>query len=71
ELGITINAICPGATGELVNRLPAGLAVLAPDVLAAAMVSVATDGGTGRAASVVADRNPVVQFHEFSEVEGF
>ena len=70
--GITINAVCPGATGQFdVAQLPPGLAVLAPEVLAAAMLEVATDGETGRAASVVADREPVVQFHEFGEVEGF
>lgn len=72
QQGITINAICPGLTAHLDNdRLPEGLAVLAPETLAAAMVGVATDGGTGRAASVVADRDLVVQFHEFGEVEGF
>lgn len=70
--GITINAVCPGATGQFdVAQLPPGLAVLAPEVLVPAMLEVATDGGTGRAASVVADREPVVQFHEFGEVEGF
>ena len=70
--GITINAVCPGATGHFdVAQLPPGLAVLAPEVLAPVMLEVATDGGTGRAASVVADREPVVQFHEFGEVEGF
>ena len=70
--GITINAVCPGATGQFdVAQLPPGLAVLAPEVLAPVMLEVATDGGTGRAASVVADREPVVQFHAFGEVEGF
>ena len=70
--GITINAVCPGATGQFdAAQLPPGLAVLAPEVLAPAMLELATDGGTGRAASVVADREPVVQFHEFREVEGF
>ena len=72
EQGITINAVCPGATGQFdPAQLPPGLAVLSPEVLAAAMFEVATDGGTGRAASVVADREPVVQFHEFGGVEGF
>ena len=72
ELGVTVNAVCPGATGQFeTGQIPDGLAVLAPDALAAAMVEIATDGGTGRAASVVADREPVVQFHEFGEVEGF
>ena len=72
EQGITINAVCPGATGQFdVAQLPPGLAVLAPEVLAPAMLEAATDGGTGRAASVVADREPAVQFHEFGEVEGF
>ena len=72
ERGITINAVCPGATGHFEGgQIPDGLAVLAPEVLAAAMLEIATDGGTGRAASVVADREPVVQFHEFAEVEGF
>lgn len=72
ERGITINAVCPGATGCFEpGQIPDGLAVLAPETLAAAMLDVATDGGTGRAASVVADREPVVQFHEFGEVEGF
>ena len=72
EQGITINAVCPGATGCFEpGQIPDGLAVLAPEVLAAAMVDIATDTGTGRAASVVADREPVVQFHEFGEVEGF
>ena len=70
--GITINAVCPGATGRFdAAQLPPGLAVLAPEVLAPVMLELATDGGTGRAASVVADREPVVQFHEFREVEGF
>ena len=72
ELGITINAVCPGATGRFEGgQIPDGLAVLAPEALAAAMLEIATDGGTGRAASVVADRDPVVQFHEFAGVEGF
>ena len=72
ERGITINAVCPGATGCFEpGQIPDGLAVLAPEALAAAMLDIATDGGTGRAASVVADRQPVVQFHEFTEVEGF
>jgi NAD(P)-dependent dehydrogenase (short-subunit alcohol dehydrogenase family) len=72
EQGITINAVCPGATGRFdPGRIPDGLAVLAPEALAAAMLEIATDSGTGRAASVVADREPVVQFHEFGEVEGF
>ena len=72
ERGITINAVCPGATGHFEpGQIPDGLAVLAPETLAAAMVDIATDSGTGRAASVVAGRQPVVQFHEFSEVEGF
>ena len=72
ERGITINAVCPGATGHFEpGQIPDGLAVLAPEALAAAMLEMATDGGTGRAASVVADREPVVQFHEFGEVEGF
>ena len=72
EQGITINAVCPGATGRFEpGQIPDGLAVLAPEVLAAAMLDIATDGGTGRAASVVAAREPVVQFHEFVEVEGF
>ena len=72
EQGITINAVCPGATGCFEpGQIPDGLAVLAPEALAAAMVDIATDTGTGRAASVVADREPVVQFHEFGEVEGF
>ena len=72
EQGITINAVCPGATGHFEDgQIPDGLAVLEPAALAAAMLDIATDGGTGRAASVVADREPVVQFHEFGEVEGF
>lgn len=72
EQGVTINAVCPGATGHFEGgRIPDGLAVLAPEALAAAMLDIATDGGTGRAASVVADREPVVQFHDFGEVEGF
>lgn len=72
QQGVTINAICPGLTAHPDNpRLPEGLAVLEPETLARAMVGVATDGGTGRAASVVADRDPIVQFHEFGEVEGF
>ncbi len=72
EQGVAINAVCPGATGCFEDgQIPDGLAVLAPEALAAAMVEIATDGGTGRAASVVADREPVVQFHEFAGVEGF
>ena len=72
ERGITIDAVCPGATGHFgPGEIPEGLAVLAPEALASAMLEIATDGGTGRAASVVADRKPVVQFHEFGEVEGF
>lgn len=70
--GIAVNAVCPGATGHFdAGQLPPGLTALGPDVLAAAMVEIATDGGTGRAASVVAGRERVVQFHEFGEVEGF
>ena len=70
--GITINAICPGATGRTrTSRVPPGVALLAPELLVPAMVAIATDGGTGRAASVVADRDPVTQFFAFGEVEGF
>ena len=72
ERGVTINAVCPGATGHFEpGRIPDGLAVLAPEDLAAAMLQVAVDGGTGRVASVVADREPMLQFHESVEVEGF
>ena len=72
ERGITVDAVCPGATGHFgPGQVPEGLAVLAPEALAAAMLEIGTDGGTGRAASVVAGREPVVQFHEFGEVEGF
>ena len=72
DRGITINAVCPGATGHFEpGQIPDGLAVLAPEALAEAMLEIATDGGTGRAASVVAGREPVVQFHEFAQVEGF
>ena len=72
EQGIAINAVCPGATGDFdAAQLPSGLAVLEPRVLAAAMVEIATDKGTGRVASVVAGREPVMQFHEFNPVEGF
>ena len=72
EQGIAINAVCPGATGCFEpGQIPDGLAVLAPEALAAAMLEIATDTGTGRAASVVAGREPVVQFHEFAGVEGF
>lgn len=72
EQDITINAVCPGATGAPDDpRLPPGLALLTPRILASAMVEVATDGGTGRAASVVGARQPALQFHEFGEVEGF
>lgn len=70
--GITINAICPGATGQASkHELPHGVSLLAPEVLAPAMISVATDRGTGRAATVVAGRDPLVQFHRFDGVEGF
>ena len=69
---ITINAICPGGTGRPdAIHLPPGVALLAPEILASAMVAVATDGETGRAVSVVANRDPVVQFFGFGEVEGF
>ena len=72
EQGVTINAVCPGATGHFEpGQIPDGLAVLAPEALAAAMLEIATDAGTARVASVVAGREPVVQFHEFGEVEGF
>jgi len=69
---ITINAICPGATGRTgTGGAPPRIALLAPELLVPAMVAIATDGGTGRAVSVVADRDPVTQLFDFGEVEGF
>jgi len=69
--GITINAICPGATGLTNSRnVPSELALLAPEQLAPAMVAIATDGKTGRAVSVVGGRDPIAQSFNFGEVEG-
>ena len=70
--GITINAICPGATGHIsAGGTPPRIPLLAPELLVPAMAAIATDGGTGRAVSVVADRDPITQLFDFGEVEGF
>jgi len=73
---ITINAICPGGVATPLVGLDATVAesvprILHPAQVADAMISTALSGATGTAVSVVADREPVVQTHEFNDVPGF
>jgi len=73
---VRINAICPGGVATpLVGMSPADAeqidAMLAPSQVAEAMIAAATDGGTGRAISVIGGRDPLAQEHRFSDVPGF
>ena len=72
-VGITINAICPGGVATpLVGASPeSGLPLLHPDAVADAMLDAATDGGTGRAITVVKGCDPVAQPLEFAPIPGF
>jgi len=74
--GATINAICPGGvatplvglTAEAASDIPR---ILDPAQVADAAISTALSGANGTAVSVVADREPVVQTHDFNDVPGF
>ena len=72
--GITIDAICPGGVATPMTGRSADQAddqILAPTALAAEMIAVGLDDGSGRAVSVVAGRDPLAQAYEFPPVAGF
>ena len=72
--GISINAVCPGAVRTPLIAIPGyaeELPRLEPSEAAESMLSVALDGETGRAVSVVAGRSPVCLPHSFNELAGF
>ena len=76
EQGLTINAICPGGVATALLGLTADVAKQAPKLLdpatvAEAAIETALSGATGTAVSVVADREPVVQTHEFASIPNF
>lgn len=73
---ITINAICPGGVATPLVGLTAEVAksiarILDPAQVAQAAIATALSGATGTAVSVVADREPIVQTHDFNAVPGF
>ena len=76
EQDLTINAICPGGVATALIGLTADVAddvprLLHPRDVAQAAIATATGGATGTAVSVVANRNPVVQTHDFNAVPDF
>lgn len=76
EQGITINAICPGGVATPLLGLSAEAAddaprLLAPSQVAEAAIATALDDTTGTSVSVVANRTPVVQTHDFNSIPGF
>lgn len=73
---VRINAICPGGIATpLVGRTAADAEheghLLAPTQVAQAMIEIAIGKGTGQAWSIVADREPMLQPHEFAPIPGF
>lgn len=76
SIGITIDAICPGGVATPLVGLTADAAeanerLLAPAQVAEAAIAAALQAESGRALSVVADREPVVLEHLFASVDGF
>ena len=73
---ITINAICPGGVATPLLGLTADVAqdiprLLDPADVAEAAIATALSGVTGTAVSVVANRDPVVQTHDFNSIPNF
>lgn len=73
---VTINAICPGGIATpLVGRVAADAEtierLLSPDDVATAMIGIATGDDTGQAWSIVANREPELQLHNFAPIPGF
>lgn len=71
---VRLNAICPaGVSTPLVGLKPenAGGRILAPAKVAEAMIATALGDQVGEAVSVVAERDPIWQAHEFNDVPGF
>lgn len=76
EQNITINAICPGGVATALLGLTAEVAkdvpsLLDPAQVAEAAIATATSGATGTAVSVVANRDNVVQTHDFTSIPDF
>lgn len=76
EQDITINAICPGGVATPLLGLTAEAAQDAPRLLdpahvAEAAIATALSGATGTAVSIVANRDPVVQTHDFNAIPSF
>jgi len=73
---VKINAICPGGIATpLVGRVAADAEtidrLLAPADVAQAMIDIAMGDATGQAWSIVANRDPQLQLHEFAPIPGF
>lgn len=73
---VTINAVCPGGVATALLGLTAEAAadvpqLLTPAQVATAEIDVALGDATGGAVTVVANRDPIVQVHEFSSVPDF
>ena len=76
EQEITMNAICPGGVATALLGLSADVAKDVPSLLdpvqvAQAAIDTATSGATGTAVSVVANRDPIVQTHDFNSIPNF
>ncbi len=76
EQEVTINAICPGGVATALVGLTAEAAkdiprILNPADVAEAAIVTATSGASGTAVSVIANRDPIVQTHDFNDVPGF
>ena len=73
---VRINAICPGGIATPLVGMTAEMAdsidrVLAPREVADAMIDIATGDGNGVVWSIVANREPVLQQHDFNAVPDF
>lgn len=76
EQQVTINAICPGGVATALLGLTAEAAkdvpkLLDPAQVAQAAIGTALSGATGTAVSVVANRDNVVQTHDFTSIPDF
>lgn len=73
---VTINAICPaGIATPLVGRAAAEAdtidRLLSPTQVAQAMIGIAIGGSTGASWSIVANREPMLEQHNFAPIPGF
>ncbi|MEM7094450.1 MAG: SDR family NAD(P)-dependent oxidoreductase [Actinomycetota bacterium] len=74
--GVRINAICPGGIATPLLGVPAERSesidrMLSPREVAAAMIELALGDRTGEAWSIVANRDPVLQPHDFNAIPDF